>query len=197
MTCFADLRKQIVEAVALAGVQARRRLIHDKKLGTTQQSLRDTKTLPHASGIAGREFLSIIVEIAAPQHCFHKFLALFAIHDSFQKGDVIQHVLRGNARVNAEVLRQIAKPAANFFLLLQHVDVTKRCGSAVRLLERGQRAHQRGLAGTIGAKQSVHPARNPQRDVIQCFHTIRIGFGQTLNIEFHGGLQEYSYERFA
>src|SRR6266478_684791 len=68
---FSDLRKQIVEAVAFAGIETRSRLIHNEQLRTAQQSLRDPETLPHATRITGKRFLAIIVKIAALQHRFH------------------------------------------------------------------------------------------------------------------------------
>ena len=47
----------------------------------------------------------------------------------------------------------------------------------IRLLQRGQDAHQRGLAGAVGAEQAVHPRRNRERHVLQRLHAVGIGLG--------------------
>src|SRR6266571_678189 len=132
---LADLRKQIVEAVALAGIEAGSRLIHNEQLRTAQQSLRDPETLPHAARITGQGFLAVVVKVAAPQHRLHQLLSLLAVDYTFQQRDVIQHVERRDTRINAKILWQIPEPAPDFFLLLQHVDVPKRCRPAVWFLQ--------------------------------------------------------------
>src|SRR5258708_5858638 len=110
---FSDLRKQIIEAVALAGIEAGSRLIHNEQLRTAQQSLRDPETLPHAARITGQRFLAVIVKIAPPQHRLHQPLSLLAVDYTFQQRDVIQHVERRDSRATAKVLCQIPKPPPN------------------------------------------------------------------------------------
>src|SRR6266853_804997 len=143
---FPDFGEQIVKAIALAGVEPRRGLIHNG-------------------------------------------LPLLAIDDALEKSDVVEHVLRGNARINTKILREIAQPTANFFFLPQDVHIAEHRSPAVGFLERRKSSHQGGLARAVRAKQPIHPPRDGQGDVIEGFHTIRVGLGQTLNFQFHLELQ--------
>ena len=52
----------------------------------------------------------------------------------------------------------------------------------IRLLQRGQSAHQRRLAGTVGAEQAVHSHRNREGHVLQRLHAVGIGLGYVANV---------------
>ena len=95
---------------------------------------------------------------------------------------MFEQVLRAHLRIDAELLRQVAERLAHLILLLQHVDVAEVDAAAVRLLQRGQDAHQRGLAGAVGAEQAVHPRRNRERHVLQRLHAVGVGLGYVANV---------------
>ena len=55
-------------------------------------------------------------------------------------------------------------------------------GARVRLLQRREDAHQRGLAGAVGTEQAVHPRRNRERHVLQRLHAVGVGLGDVANV---------------
>ena len=55
--------------------------------------------------------------------------------------------------------------------------------ATIRLLERGKDAHQRGLAGAVGAKQSVHPCGNGETDVLQRVDAVGVRLGDAADVE--------------
>ena len=61
---LADLGQQVVEAVALAGIEPGRGLVHNQQLGVADQGLGDAEALAHAAGKSGERFLPHLVEIA-------------------------------------------------------------------------------------------------------------------------------------
>ena len=102
------------------------------------------------------------------------YMPLGNLYLTFEHGDVVQQPRRAHGRVDAELLREVAEGAAHAVLLAQDVDglpravgvgVAERDGAGVGLLERGDRAHQRGLAGAVGPEQAVHAAADVERDV--------------------------------
>ena len=101
----------------------------------------------------------------------------------FEHREVIEQALGAHLRIDAELLRQVAERLAHVVLLRQHVDVAER-GSlpAVRLLQRGEDAHQRRLAGAVRAEQAVHPRGNGERDVLQRLHAVGIRLGDAANV---------------
>ena len=51
--------------------------------------------------------------------------------------------------------------------------------AAVGFLQRGQRAHERGLARAVGPEQSKHALWNGERDVLQRLRPVGIALGET------------------
>jgi hypothetical protein len=60
-----------------------------------------------------------------------------------------------------------------------------RAPSAPWLLQRGQDAHYRGLAGTGGTQQPVHPARDGKTDVLRGLHPVGISLGYASYLQLH------------
>src|SRR5208282_6398590 len=90
---LSNLGQQVVEAVALAGVEAGCRLVHDQQLRIAKESLGNAKALPHAAGKTGESFLADVVKIATLKHGFDPIFAIVRAADSLQDGQVIEHVL--------------------------------------------------------------------------------------------------------
>ena len=65
---LADLGQQVVEAVALAGVEAGGGLVHDQQLRIADQGLGDAEALAHAAREARQRLPAHVVEVAAPEH---------------------------------------------------------------------------------------------------------------------------------
>ena len=100
--------------------------------------------------------------------------------------EVIEQVLGAHLRIDAKLLRQVAERLAHFILLIQHVDARRAwtlplSGSC----KRGQDAHQRGLAGAVGAEQAVHPRRNREGHVLQRLHAVGIGLRYAADLQCH------------
>ena len=58
--------------------------------------------------------------------------------------------------------------------------------AAVGFLQRGEDAHQRRLAGAVGAEQAVHARRDRQADVLQRLHAVGVGLGDVADGQLHG-----------
>ena len=61
-----------MKANSLFGIQAGGRFINDDELRLTDQSLRDSQTLPHASRKSAESLLSRIVKINALKQSIHQ-----------------------------------------------------------------------------------------------------------------------------
>ena len=53
-------------------------------------------------------------------------------------------------------VRQVAKDAADFVLLAQHVDAVEVDGAAVGILKRGYGTHERTLSSSVRPDQAEH-----------------------------------------
>ena len=101
---------------------------------------------------------------------------------------MVEQLLGADLRVDAELLRQVAERPAHRVLVPQHVDLAERDAAAVGLLQRGEDAHQRGLAGAVGPQQPVHAVRDREGDVVQRLHAVGVGLGIVAQGQLHGGL---------
>jgi hypothetical protein len=58
-------------------------------------------------------------------------------------------------------------------------------GAGVGLLQRGDGAHERRLAGTVRTEKAVHPAGDVEVDVVESADAVGIGLGDAANGEVH------------
>src|SRR5687768_3983615 len=65
----------------------------------------------------------------------------FGIAQALEHGHVVEHFVRGDARIDAEILRQIAERAAQFLRLADDVDIAEADAPFARRLQRGDGAH--------------------------------------------------------
>ena len=105
-----------------------------------------------------------------------------ALDDALEHREVVEQLLRAHLRVDAELLRQVAERLPHFVLLVQDVDIAEADAALVRLLQRGDDAHQRGLAGAVRAEQAVHARRDREGDVLQRVHAVGVGLGDIANV---------------
>ena len=156
-----------------------------------QQRHGDAKALPHAAGVAAELLLADVPQVRLPEQRLDDFFARPAIGDALQHREVIEQALRAHFRIHAKLLRQVTERLADLVLLADDVDVAEGDGPAVRLLQRGEHAHQRGLAGAIGAEQAVHPRRNREGHVLQGMHAVGVGLGYAANLQFQSCHDRY------
>jgi hypothetical protein len=96
--------------------------------------------------------------------------------DTFQHRDVIEQQQRRDARIDAEVLRQIAQPAPQLLRLGQHVETVEDDRPLVRLLQSRDRAHQRRLPRPVGSEKPEQPAPDRQVHPVEGAHAIAVCF---------------------
>jgi hypothetical protein len=99
-----------------------------------------------------------------------------------EDGEMPEQLLRARLGIDAELLGQVAERLPHGVHLLHDVEVAEVDGADVRLLERGEDAHQRRLAGTVRAEQAVHSRRNRERHVLQRLHAVGIGLRYVANV---------------
>ena len=105
-----------------------------------------------------------------------------AIREALQHGEVIEHVVGGDPRIDAEVLRQVAQRAAQRVGIREHVDVAEADRALRRDLQRRDAAHQRRLAGAVRAQQPEHAARAPRGIIaVEGARAVRIDVGQVVD----------------
>ena len=63
--------EQVVEAVALLGIEARGGFIDDEQLRIAEQRLRHAEALLHAAGEPAHRLLAVLVEVGLLQQCVH------------------------------------------------------------------------------------------------------------------------------
>ena len=79
-------------------------------------------------------------------------------------------------RIDAEVLRQIAEPAPQLARIGEDVEAVEDDRPRVRLLQRGDGAHQRRLAGAVRPEQPEQPLADLEAHVIERADAVGIGF---------------------
>jgi hypothetical protein len=181
---LAQLAEKVQEAHALGGVEARGGFVHDDQSRVAQQSHRDAEALPHPPGEAAQVLLPDLVEVRLPEQRIHGFLPLTPLRDPLQHGEVVEKVLRVDLGVDPELLRQVPERPPHLVLLHQNVDIAEPRAPAVRLLQRRQSSHQRGLTGTVGAEQSIHAEGYGERHILQGVDTIGVRLRQIADDEF-------------
>ena len=95
-----------------------------------------------------------------------------------------QQGLGVQVRVDPELLRQVAEDAAHGLLVLEDVDIAEARRSLVRLLQRRDGPHERGLARAVRTDQPEHARGDGQRDAIQRHHPVRIRLRDVLDAQF-------------
>ena len=193
---LAELGEQVEEPHALGRVEAGRRLVHDHQLRVAEEGDGDAEALLHAARVAAELLLAHLPQVHLPEERVHHVLPLALPPDPLEQREVVEQLLRPHVRIDAELLRQVAQRPADVVLLPHDVESPLRAcrgvaqvnRAGVRLLERGEDAHQRGLAGAVGAEQAVHPRRDRERHVLQRLHAVGVGLGHASNVQLHGRL---------
>jgi hypothetical protein len=102
-------------------------------------------------------------------------LALAACNHALQHGEVLEHRLGGDPRIDPEFLRQIAEHASRRRFVGKHIEVAEADASGICILQRRDGAHQCRLAGAIGAEKAEKAGRDGERNVLQRFDAVGVG----------------------
>ena len=178
---LADLGQQVEEAVALLRVQARGGLIDDDQARIADQGLGDAEPLAHAAREAGDGLLAHGPQIDLVEQALDDVLALLGAGDPLEHRHVVEHVVGRDARIDAEVLRQVAQGASQQIGRLQHVDIAKADMARGRGLQGGHRPHQGRFSSPVGTQKPVHAARDRQIDLVQGLYAIGVDVGEVLD----------------
>jgi hypothetical protein len=187
---LADLAEQVEEAVALGRVEAGGGLVDDDEAGAAEQGDGDAEALLHAAGEAADGLLADRGEVGLLEQGGDLGAALAADGDALQDREVLEDGLGGEVGVEAELLREVAELAAELGLLFEHVDVAEADAAAVGVLQGGDRAHERRLAGAVGAEQAEHAGGDREVDALQRAHAVGVGLGELADLQFHGDGRE-------
>jgi hypothetical protein len=107
------------------------------------------------------------------------------VEDAFEDGEVVEHFEGGDAGVDAELLGQVAEDAPDGKLVAEHVGIAEEGGAGVGVEERGEDAHEGGLAGAVRAEESVHAGGDGEGDAIQGADAVGVGFREGVEAEVH------------
>jgi hypothetical protein len=104
--------------------------------------------------------------------------ALRAIAEAFEDGQMVEEIEGGDFRIHAEVLRQVAELAAKVAGIGDDVLAGEGDRALVGLLQRGDGAHQRRLAGAVGAEQAEQTVADFEGDVVEGSNAVGVRFGE-------------------
>lgn len=102
---------KLAEAQPLLGVEADGRFVDDQEFRIVQQRLRNADPLAHAAGEVRQPAIGHLPEPDRGQHLLDPGVGR-ARAESLHRGEVGEELARGQRRVDAEGLRQIAQFAA-------------------------------------------------------------------------------------
>ena len=182
---LADFAQQVVETVALAGVEAGGRLVHDDEQGLADEGLGNAEALLHATRERADAALAHVVEVGLLQQGLYRVAPLATVYDALHHGHVVEQVFGRHPRVHPKLLGQVAQHPAQGHLILQRVDSVEVDAAAVGGLQRGNGAHQAAFAGAVGPEQAEHALRNGQAHVVERLHPVGVGFRQIFDGQFH------------
>src|SRR5688572_14435307 len=175
--------EQVQEADALCWIETGSGLVDDEEPWIAQHGDGDTEPLTHSTREATELLLPHVPEIRLAEKRLDHIPPLPSPCNPAEDGKVIQQPLRRGLRIDAELLRQVAQCLAHLVFLPQDIERPEMDLPLVGLLEGGDRAHERRLAGAIRAEKSVHAGWNGQMDALQRMDAIRIGFRQIADTE--------------
>src|ERR1043165_3046179 len=153
---LSELCQQVEESQTLRGVETSRRLVHNDELRRTEERDGDAEPRGHAARVAAEGLLPIAGEVGLLEQAVHHLASLALADDALEHREVVEQVLGADVLVEPELLGEISEDSTERRLVLEDVDLIKHHAARVWLLERGDDAHQRGLARAIGAEESEH-----------------------------------------
>ncbi len=161
-----QFREEPVEADPLLGIEAGGGLVDNDQLRIAGERLRDPEPLLHTAGVPFHLALCGVGQVDPLQQLGRELLQPLGSLHTLEHQQVAQHRLAAQVRVEAEVLGQVAELAANAAGIGDDVLAVERDSPGGGLQQPRDDAHQRGLAGAVGAEKAEHSLRNIQRDAL-------------------------------
>src|SRR5690554_2613187 len=114
--------------------------------------------------------------------------ALPTVVEALERGHVLQELPAGQLWIEAGFLRQVAKDVLDEPLLfvVACVPAVNVHAAARGLGERGEDAHQRGLARTVRAEEAEHASPDLEGYAVEGADPLRIGLGEAFDADLHG-----------
>ena len=156
---LADFRQQVVEPVALLGVEARGGFIDDHEARRADEGLGDPKPLSHAARVAGHGTLANLPEVHLVEEPLDHLPPLTPLAHALEHRKVVEEVQRRHPGIDPEVLRQVAQCRSEHLRLGQHVDVPEPDAPRGGRLQRRHTAHQGRLPRSVRTEQTEHAGR--------------------------------------
>ena len=151
------------------------------RLGAPEQRLGDAEALLHAAGERAHRLVAHLVEVGQLEQRVHLLPPRPLVADPLQHRDVVEQEQRRDARIDAEVLRQIAQPAPQLLRLGQHVEAVEHDRPLVRLLQSRDRAHQRRLPRAVGSEEPEQSAPDREIHPVEGAHAVAVGLRESGN----------------
>lgn len=152
----------------VAGVQAGRRLVHEHHRGPHHQCRRQVQAAAHTAGVRLRGAVGGLREVELLQQLPRPGLRRLSAH-LVELPDHLEVLPAGQILVHRRELARQAYLAAYLVRVPQHVDPGHDRLAAVRLQQRRQHAHRRGLARAVRTQQPQHRALgHVQVHSVQC-----------------------------
>jgi len=124
-------------------------------------------------------------EIDALEQFLGQRLQALGRGDALELQEVQQHLLAGEVRIEAELLRQVAEPRAHPLRIGDDVVPVEQHRARGGFEQAGEDAHERGLARAIGPEQSEHAERDVQIHTLKGRDRAGIDLDETTDFE-HG-----------
>ncbi len=175
--------EQILEAIALLRIEPGRRLVDHQQFRRADQRLRDAEALAHAARITSESTLLHAGEIHALEQRRDDVLAITGVGDALHAGEVVEHLLGRQTRIDAEVLRQVAEDPPHVVLANAQVEIVQHHRAVVGLEQCRETLHQGRLAGAVRTEQSEHPVLDREADAAQRLDAAGVGLPQVSNFK--------------
>ncbi len=151
-------------------------------------SLRSAWAIPdallHAAGKAAERTLAGLCQVDQLEQFVDAAGGSRSI-EPFYGCKVLKKLNRVQIGIDAEVLRQITENGTECIGGARDVDAVPEHAAFGGPGNRGQNAHQRGLAGAVGSQQAKHARFQFQTEVAQGDNALAISLGYILNGKLH------------
>ena len=161
---LAQVVEEVPQALALARVDARGRLVEEDELRVVHERAREREALLHAAGQRARLHVLQVEQLDVAEQLVHARVGAGA-GDAVDAGEEAEVLLDGEIRVERERLRHVAGLALDALALRADVAAGDDGTAAGRLKEPAQHLDRRRLAGAVRAEKAEDlAARDAQRE---------------------------------
>ena len=157
------------ESHALLGVEPGRGLVHHEQARVAHERLRDAHAPPHAA----RETADAPAANICQPHALDKLVGLAAalalVVHTLEDAHVVEELRRREVRIGLDVLRQVSEGLLERAAVARLGDIAavNQHVPAGGAHDATQDAHERGLAGAVGADEPDHARGQVEREVVE------------------------------